>query len=555
MADNGTKTLTIGGKEITVDAKASYREIALSCGDAQGDDILLALEDGRMRELHHRPHDGSQVTWVTIRDPAGYKAYVRSCCLMMLRAAQLAAGGDPVEIQIHFVVSGGLYCTLANGKKPDPAFLQGILENMKKLRDAALPIRKFSVSTWRAIRIFTERNMLDKAALLRYRNSSRTNLYDLDGYVDYYYGYMACDTGCLHLFDIVPFKDGFVLRLPTAQDPGDLPPFAPAEKLFASQDTSEKWGGRIGIRTVGELNDLVVSGGYSNLILTQEAYHEKLIASIAQTIADDPSKKFIMIAGPSSSGKTTFSHRLSAQLSVYGLRPHPIAVDDYFVNREDTPRDENGNYNFECLEAIDIKTFNEDMMRLLAGEQVELPTYNFKTGKREYKGKFMKLGSNDLLVIEGIHCLNDRLSESLPAESKYKIYISALTQLSIDEHNRIPTTDGRLLRRIVRDARTRGNDAKQTIRMWPSVRRGETEYIFPFQESADVMINSALIYELAVLKVYAQPLLFAVREDEPEFLEARRLLKFLEYFVPIPPDAIPNNSLVREFIGGSCFDV
>ena len=346
-----------------------------------------------------------------------------------------------------------------------------------------------------------------------------------------------------------------MLCFPTRMDPDTVPEFAPVEKLFHVQNNSLKWGDSLDIFSVGDLNDKVVSGHTKELIMIQEAYHEKQIAGIAETIASHPEKKLVMIAGPSSSGKTTFSHRLSTQLSVYGLKPHPIPVDDYFVNREQTPKDENGNYNFECLEAIDRKQFNEDMTRLLAGERVELPTFNFKTGKREYKGKYKQLGKNDILVIEGIHGLNDELSYSLPGESKFKIYISALTQLNVDEHNRIPTTDGRLIRRMVRDARTRGTSASETIAMWPSVRRGEENHIFPYQESADVMFNSALIYELAVLKIYAEPLLFGIDKNAPEYVEAKRLLKFLDYFVPIPADNIPNNSLVREFIGGSCFEV
>ena len=306
---------------------------------------------------------------------------------------------------------------------------------------------------------------------------------------------------------------------------------------------------------MADLDERIVNGKAKELILTQEAYHEKQIAAIAQEIAAHPKQKLVMIAGPSSSGKTTFSHRLSTQLSIYGLNPHPIAVDDYFVDREKTPRDASGDYDYECLEAIDVEQFNADMNRLLAGEEVSMPTYNFKTGKREYKGNTQKLGNRDILVIEGIHCLNDRLSYSLPPESKYRIYISALTQLNIDEHNRIPTTDGRLLRRIVRDARTRGISAQSTIARWPSVRRGEENNIFPYQERADVMFNSALIYELAVLKIYAWPLLYSIEPGTKEFTEAKRLLKFLNYFVPMAPEGIPMNSLVREFIGGSCFDV
>ena len=295
--------------------------------------------------------------------------------------------------------------------------------------------------------------------------------------------------------------------------------------------------------------------GLRQILLIQEALQESKISEIARQIAASGDKKFVMIAGPSSSGKTTFSHRLSIQLSAHGLNPHPIAVDNYFVNREDTPVDEYGEKNYECLEALDVEQFNKDMLALLAGKRVEMPVFNFKTGQREYKGDYLQLGKGDILVIEGIHGLNDRLSYALPSESKFKIYISALTQLNVDEHNRIATTDGRLIRRIVRDARTRGTSAKETIARWPSVRRGEEQNIFPFQEGADVMFNSALIYELACLKVYAEPLLFGIKKGEPEYLEANRLLKFLDYFVAVPSEEIPNNSILREFVGGSCFNV
>jgi len=364
---------------------------------------------------------------------------------------------------------------------------------------------------------------------------------------------MVKDSSYLRIFDLRLYKDGFVLMMPTMQEPDRLPEFSPVEKLFEVQNDSRRWGEMMHIDTVGDLNDLVAQGKTKELILAQEAYQEKRIAEIAQMIADQPGKRLVMVAGPSSSSKTTFSHRLSIQLSVHGLTPHPVPMDDYFKNREDTPRDEKGNYDFECLEAIDVDLFNKDMTGLLEGEDVQLPSFNFKTGQREYKGDHLQLGDRDILVIEGIHGLDDRLTVSLPKESMFRIYISALTQLNIDEHNRIPTTDGRLIRRIIRDQRTRGTSAKNTIAMWDSVRRGEENYIFPFQESADVMFNSALIYELAVLKIYAEPMLFAVGEDDPEYTEAKRLLKFLDYFLPIPADDIPKNSLVREFIGGGTF--
>ena len=312
-------------------------------------------------------------------------------------------------------------------------------------------------------------------------------------------------------------------------------------------------GERLNLNNVGALNEQIASGRVNQLVLIQEALQEKKIGEIASQIAAQPSKKLVMIAGPSSSGKTTFSHRLSIQLEAMGLKPHPIEVDDYFVNREDSPRDENGDYDYEVLECLDVRQFNVDMNGLLNGETVELPYYNFKTGRREYRGDWLRLGKDEILVFEGIHCLNDRLSYTLPKENKFKIYISALTQLNIDEHNRIPSTDGRLIRRMVRDARIRGASALETIRRWPSVRRGEDRNIFPFQEEADVMFNSALIYELAMLKQYAEPLLFGIPRDCEEYLEAKRLLKFLDYFLGVNPETIPKNSILREFIGGGCF--
>ena len=426
---------------------------------------------------------------------------------------------------------------------------------MHQIVEANIPIMKRSVGTDEAIELFHKHGMYDKEKLFRYRRVSKVNIYSIENFEDYYYGFMACNTGYIQYFDLVLYKDGIVLMLPEAQAPDQIPEFVPKDKLFQVQKISEEWGDRLDISTVGELNDQIVVKGLRQILLIQEALQESKISEIARQIAAAGDKKFVMIAGPSSSGKTTFSHRLSIQLSAHGLNPHPIAVDNYFVNREDTPVDEYGEKNYECLEALDVEQFNKDMLALLAGKQVEMPVFNFKTGQREYKGDYLQLGKGDILVIEGIHGLNDRLSYALPSESKFKIYISALTQLNVDEHNRIATTDGRLIRRIVRDARTRGTSAKETIARWPSVRRGEEQNIFPFQEGADVMFNSALIYELACLKVYAEPLLFGIKKGEPEYLEANRLLKFLDYFVAVPSEEIPNNSILREFVGGSCFNV
>ena len=363
------------------------------------------------------------------------------------------------------------------------------------------------------------------------------------------------NTSYIEKFQIDEYHGGLLLTLPTKQRPEELIISEPREKLFKTMMLATDWGSMMGIENVGDLNNMICEGRINEMILVQEALQESRIADIARNIFKRIDVKFVMIAGPSSSGKTSFANRLSIQLRTYGLVPHPISLDNYFVDREKTPLNEDGSYNFECLEALDVERFNEDMTKLLRGERVEMPEFNFVTGKREMNGDFLQLGKNDVLVIEGIHGLNEKMSYALPAESKFKIYISALTTLSVDDHNRIPTTDGRLLRRIVRDARTRGASAKKTISMWGSVRAGEEAKIFPFQEGADEMFNSAQIYELAVIKPYAEPLLFSIGKDEPEYYEAKRLLKFLDYFVSVDSSMLPRNSICREFVGGSCFKV
>lgn len=475
---------------------------------------------------------------------------------MLLKAIYDVAGKETVEkVEIHYSVGSGYYFTINGFPGLNQGFLDRIREEMCRIADACLPIGKKSVSTADAIALFHQHHMYDKEKLFRYRRVSRVNIYNIENYEDYFYGYMADHTGYVKYFDLKLYDEGFVLELPERSDPFTIPPFAPEEKIFKVQKESQEWAEKMDISYVGDLNDRITREGVRNILLVQEALQEAKISRIAEQIVADGSRKFIMIAGPSSSGKTSFSHRLSIQLTAHGMKPHPIAVDNYFKNREDTPLDEYGERNYECLEALDVEKFNEDMLALLRGERIELPVFNFVTGHREYRGDFLKLGKEDVLVIEGIHGLNDKLSHSLPKESKFKIYISALTQLNIDKHNRIPTTDGRLIRRIVRDARTRGTSAKDTIARWPSVRRGEEANIFPYQEEADVMFNSALVYELACLKLYAEPLLFGIGKDEPEYIEAKRLLKFFDYFVAVPSDDIPRNSLLREFVGGSCFDV
>ncbi len=531
----------------------TYEEIADAYQDRYENTIALVLEDGKIRELIKTVHKDCTLSFLTLKDSIGHKAYVRTAVMVLLRAA--ADVIPEANIKVEFAIGPGYYCDVRMEKKLTEDMVKQIRARMQELVDEKIPITKKTYSIDEAREIFKKQKMEDKGKLFRYKRSSFANVYCLDGYYDYYYGFMLPDTGYVKYFDLMLYEKGLLLLLPGMDAPCILEVFGPREKLFRTLRTASHWGEMMNIDSVGDLNDTICAGEMNDMILVQEALLERRIGEIAENIVKKGNVKFVLIAGPSSSGKTTFSHRLSIQLRTYGKIPHPIALDDYFVNRELTPRDENGDYNFECLEAIDVKQFNEDMERLLRGERVELPTFNFKTGKREYHGRYKQLGEEDILVIEGIHGLNPETTYSLPDESKFKIYISALTSLNLDEHNRIPTTDGRLLRRMVRDARTRGASARRTIEMWPSVRRGEENYIFPFQEEADEMFNSVLIYELSVLKQYAEPLLYSIEPGEPEYYEAKRLLKFLEYVQGIDSQNVPSNSICREFIGGSCFPV
>ncbi len=549
-------TVTIKGEKREYEAGTSYETIARDYQEQYSSQIALVTVNGKIRELFKKLKKDCEISFFTVSDGIGHKSYVRTAVMLMIKALRDVAGTDRLErVKVEFAIGAGYYCSIKGDLELNEELIEKLNGRMRDLVEADLPYIKKSYPIGDAIEIFRQQGMKEKEKLFRYRRSSYVNVYCLDGYYDYYYGYMLPRTGYVKHFQVSAYEDGLMLLLPEAQAPDKLPRILSRENLFKTLKQSDEWGNMMHIGTVGDLNDRICQGNINDIILVQEALQERRIGEIAEDIVKRNGVKFVMIAGPSSSGKTTFSHRLSIQLRTYGLTPHPIALDDYFVNREQTPKDENGNYNFECLEAIDVKQFNKDMLDLLAGKTVELPSFNFKTGQREYRGNFKTLGPEDVLVLEGIHGLNDAMSYALPNESKYKIYISALTSINIDDHNRIPTTDGRLLRRMVRDARTRGTPAKRTIGMWASVRKGEEEYIFPFQESADAMFNSVLIYELAVLKQYAEPLLFGICKGEPEYYEAKRLLKFMEYFIGVSGDSIPKNSICREFIGGSCFQV
>lgn len=519
------------------------------------EDIILAFVGNRLRELQKTVQKNCQIRFVTTADSAGHKTYTRGLTLVMLKAIYSVLGSENInKVSVEYSIGNGLYCQMDIKIPLTEEKCRQIKAQMQILIDRDIPITKKTIGTDDAIELFKQYGMHDKERLFRYRRVSKANIYNLEGFEDYYYGYMPPSTGMLKYFDFFLYNEGVILLIPNEKNPKVLEPFKPQEKLFHALKESNQWAETMDIDTVAALNDTIVDGKINDLILTQEALQEMKIGEIAEQIKSS-GKKFVMIAGPSSSGKTTFSHRLSIQLKTHGLTPHPIAVDDYFVERENTPLDEEGKPNFESLDAIDLERFNKDMTDLLEGKTVELPSFNFKTGHREYKGNYKTLGPHDILVIEGIHGLNDKLSYSLPKESKFKIFISALTSLNIDEHNRIPTTDLRLLRRMVRDARTRGASGKKTISMWPSVRRGEEENIFPYQENADVFFNSALIYELAILKPHAEPVLFGIERESEEYVEAKRLLKFLDYFLGVSSEVVPQNSILKEFVGGSCFKV
>ena len=549
-------TVTIEGEKKQYPEGTTYEEIVLDYQEKYEGLIGLVAVDGKIKELFKQLKKDCEISFFTLKDDVGHKTYVRTATMLFLKAVSDVFGDAVAQMaRVEFAVKNGTYISAEERLAATKENADKIKARMLELKEQEVPFMKNSCYMDDAMSLFHEKGMKDKESLFRYRRSSMVNLYEIDGYFDYYYGYMLPNAGYVKWFDVIAYDEGFMLLLPDKKEPTLVKEFVEQKKLFTTLKESERWAREIGVENVGQLNDRICNGSLSDLILVQEAQQERRIGEIAKDIVDRGNVKFVMIAGPSSSGKTSFSHRLSIQLRTMGKVPHPIALDDYFVDRERTPLDENGNYNFECLGAIDVELFNQDMGKLLAGERVELPTFNFKIGKREYRGNYKQLGPDDILVIEGIHGLNQKMSYSLPDESKYKVYISALTSMNVDVHNRIPTTDGRLLRRMVRDARTRGADARRTIGMWASVRRGEEENIFPFQEEADAMFNSALIYELAALKPFAEPLLFNITKDQPEYYEAKRLLKFLDYFLSISSESLPNNSICREFVGGSCFKV
>jgi len=548
--------VTAGQSIYEVEEGTTLEQLAKQLQKKEEPVILLAYMGGKLTELFTEIKKDCHVRFVTLKEQAGYMAYKRTATFIFLKACEdLLGKGESTKIAIDYSIGNSIFCDFSSMERiVDDKFAHSIQKRMEQLYESDLPITKRSLDTDQASRYFDSVGLKGKRELFKFRRESKTNIYSMDGYDNYFYGYMAPSTGYIPTFLVSVYQHGVVLQIPKRKQTEEIVPFTPQPKLFHVMQRSREWTKTMGVDTVGALNDEITYGNINHLILLQEGLQEKLLADISDEIVSK-NKRIILIAGPSSSGKTTFSHRLSIQLEIAGLTPHPVSMDDYFLDRELSPRDENGNYNFETIASLDVDLLTKHINQLLNGEEVDVPSYNFVTGKREYHGHKLKIGQKDVLVMEGIHGLNGTLTNEIPEDAKYRIYVSALNQINLDEHNRIPSSDGRLLRRIVRDAMTRGNDARETISRWDSVRKGEEDNIFPYQEEADVMFNSAQVYEIAVLKQYAEPLLFAVPKDCPEYQEAKRLLKFLEYFLNIPSEAIPKTSLLREFIGGSCFDV
>ena len=517
--------------------------------------VVSAKVNNRSEGLNFRVYNNKDIEFLDVRDQSGMRTYVRSLCFVLFKAVTELFPES--KLFVEHPVSKGYFCNLRIGRPIELEDVKRIKQRMQEIIAENIPYHRIECHTAEAVRIFSERGMNDKVRLLETSGSLYTYYYTLGDTVDYYYGNLLPSTGYLKLFDIVKYYDGLLLRIPSRENPEVLEDVVKQEKMLDVFKEYLNWSYIMGLNNAGDFNLACEEGHATDLINVAEALQEKKIAQIADTIfhrgENGNRVKLVLIAGPSSSGKTTFSKRLSIQLMTNGLKPFPISLDNYFVDREDTPLDENGNYDYESLYALDLELFNQQLQALLRGEEVELPRFNFALGKKEFKGDKLKIEDNTILILEGIHALNPELTPHIPAERKFKIYVSALTTISLDDHNWIPTTDNRLLRRIIRDFNYRGYSARETISRWPSVRAGEDKWIFPYQENADVMFNSALLFEFAVLRLHAEPILMGVPRNCPEYCEAYRLLKFIKYFVPVQDKEIPPTSLLREFLGGSSF--
>ena len=507
--------------------------------------------NNKVEGLHYRVYNNKDVKFLDMTSPSGSRAYTRTLFFVLCKAVQDLYPAHDVIIDIP--VSNGFYVDVRFGRPATDEDVDRIRQRMQEIIDAKMPIRRYMVPTEEAIALFEEKGDVEKVKLLKTSGSIYTTYYKIGEYVDFYYGTLLTNTSELYLFGLEKYYDGMLLRIPSVKDPSVLGELTKQDKMFEIFKEHHRWQDILGIRTVGDFNQAVDAGFTTDIINISEALQEKKIAKIAEDIANRKGVKLVLLAGPSSSGKTTSCKRLSIQLAVNGLKPLQISLDDYFVDREKTPKDANGEYDYESIYALDLQLINDQFNALFRGEEVELPKYDFQTGKSKKSGKKLKMNDNNVLVVEGIHALNPELTAQIPNEQIFRVYASALTTILLDNHNYIPTTDNRLLRRVIRDYKYRGVSAQETIHRWPSVRAGENKWIFPFQENADAMLNTAMLYELAVIKTQAEPLLQQVPENCEEYAEAYRLLKFLKYFKGIPYNNLPPTSLLREFLGGSSF--
>ena len=539
------------GSTVDVPGGATLDDIYRLSGFHMEHGPVVARVNNKVEGMHYRAYHQKDVEFLDITSSSGSRTYTRSLFFVLCKAAHDLWPDCRVVIDIP--VSNGYYVDLQIGRPVTPDDIHTLRSRMQEIIDAALPIHRYETTTAEAIEMFRQTGSVSKVKLLEGWGKLYTTYYDIDGYKDYYYGAMLTNTSQIHLFGLEFFFHSALLRIPSRKEPTKLGDFMRQDKMFEIFNEHHRWQGLLGLRTVGDLNEAIDGGHYSLLIQLSEALQEKKIAMIADEIARRQGIKIVLIAGPSSSGKTTTCKRLMVQLAVNGLRPVGISLDDYFIDREQTPRDEKGDYDYEHLHALNLKLLNQHMNALLNGEEVELPRYDFHTGSSGLSGRKLKLNPGEVLVIEGIHALNPELLPEVPQQQMFRIYASALTTILLDSHNYVPTTDNRLLRRIIRDHKYRGVSARETIRRWPSVRKGENRWIFPFQENADVMFNTAMLFELAVIKSQAEPLLEQVPENCYEYSEAYRLRKFLSYIKPIPEHLIPPTSLLREFLGGSSF--
>lgn len=512
---------------------------------------LSVKVNNKVEGLHYRVYHNKDVEYLDIKSPSGARAYTRTLFFVLCKAVHDL--WPDADVVIDIPVSNGYYCNINIGRPVTWFDADAVRRRMQEIIDAAMPIRRHESTTEEVIRMFTDMGMMSKVKLLKSVGRLYTTYYEIDGYKDYYYGTLLTNTRQLYLFGLEKYYDGMLLRIPSRDDPSRLGDLVRQDKMFEIFQEHHRWQHILGMSTVGDFNEAVQQGRSTDLINVSEALQEKKISQIADMISTRRGVRMVLISGPSSSGKTTFCKRLSIQLLTCGVKPVPVSLDDYFVNREETPKDEHGEYDYESLYALDIPLLNSQLNALFAGEEVELPRYNFQTGRSERSGRKLRLADDEVLVVEGIHALNPELTAQIPEGQKFRVYASALTTILLDTHNYIPTTDNRLLRRIIRDYKYRGVNAQETIHRWPSVRAGENKWIFPYQENADAMFNTALLFELAVIKSQAEPLLELVPENADEYAEAYRLLKFLKYIAPVPNRQLPPTSLLREFLGGSSF--